>query len=543
MKRNGTQSNLDNFFNISKRLAKQPGESTTEGTSNMASNQSVSSGTSQGRGEYKFRGIRSLKQVDPENHARMAEELQTMANHLVRRLNGQSWDFTCKFFSDVFVFRNDGERARMERILSDAGSNYRRRLFWFVTDVESNHIHVIHDCSYSNRSCRCIWRGNFIAQFPGAVKQAIGKRRDISEFTIDDWLDVFIYYCLRKWGKPQKIWYNGEDQGLPSALESLRWEEMQRESSEILARYNGRLSNNLFEEGQRDQKNSGNSSQSSWIYVRGKATKFDYIYEKIQALLEKYPCTPLQAIRLHHEYRQYRVLLDPKYYRMVDAAIEDFGLRLNNYSLRDFYIFYTKEGCEPVFDPSKLYYGIEESLEVIDDLMKFQFNDDEDQIRGFLDMIVTIFDKKLPKMNTLCIHGPPSAGKNFFFDMIFAISVNTGQLTIANKHNNFAFQEAPNKRLLIWNEPNYCSSYTDLIKMITGGDSYVVRVKSKPDTPVQRTPVFVLTNNTVNFMFEVAFAERVKTYKWKKPTWLKDYNKKPHPLSFFSLLNKYNIEF
>lgn len=146
-------------------------------------------------------------------------------------------------------------------------------------------------------------------------------------------------------------------------------------------------------------------------------------------------------------------------------------------------------------------------------------------------------------MNTLCIHGPPSAGKNFFFDMIFALSVNTGQLTIANKHNNFAFQEAPNKRLLIWNEPNYCSSYTDLLKMILGGDSYVVRVKCKPDTSVQRTPVFVLTNNIVPFMYDKAFNERIKTYTWKKPIWLKDLTKKPHPMSFFLLLNKYNIEY
>lgn len=543
MKRNGSQSTLDSFFGISKRVATQPGPSSSEGTDNMASNQSIHSGASSRGREYQYRGIRGVREVDPENHARMAEELSKMANNFVRRLNGKSWEPTSRFFSDVFVYRNEGERLGMERLLSDAGSNYRRSLFWFVTDFESNHIHLIHDCSFSNRSCRCAWRAEVISKFPGSLKQALGKRRYISKFCLDDWIDVFIYYCLRKWGKPQKIWFDGEDQGLPSASESLRWEEVQRESAEILARNNGRFSNNLFEEGQGNQEGGSNVARSGWINVRPKATEFDYIYEKIQTLLEKYPSVPLSAIEYHEEFTSTRSLINPKNARMVEVAIREFGKRLNNFSLRDFYMFYSKEGCEPVFDPSKLYYDVEDSLKVVDDLLKFQFDDDENQIRNFLDDIVTVFDKKLPKQNTLAVISPPSGGKNFFFDMLFSISVNTGQLTIANKHNNFAFQEAPGKRLLVWNEPNYCSSYEDMLKLILGGDSYVVRVKCKPDTPVQRTPVFVLTNNVVSFMYDPAFAERVKSYTWKKPDWLKDYYKKPHPMSFFSLLIKYNIEF
>lgn len=543
MKRNGSQSKLDTYFNVSKRVATQPRTDSTQGTSNMARSESIHSGTSEGRGEFGYRGIRGVREIDPTYHQGMVQELCQMGNQLVRRLANQSWESTSRFFSDVFVYRNDGERFGMEQLLSTAGANYRRNLFWFVTDIEANHIHLIHDCSFSNRSCRCAWRSEIIAKFPGSLKQALGKRRFISKFCLDDWLDVFIYYCLRKWGKPQKIWYNGEDQGLPSALESLRWEEMQRKSAEILAGDNRWIPGDLYEEGQEDPRSCSNVARSGWINVRPKASDFDYIYEKIQTLLEKYPSTPLSSIKLHEEFRQIRMLINPKHQKSVTVAIDDFGLRMNNFTLKDFYTFYSREGCEPVFDPSKLYFDLDESVQVVDDLLKFQFADDENQIRTFLDDIVTIFDKKLPKCNTLAIVGPPSAGKNFFFDMIFAISVNTGQLTIANKHNNFAFQEAPGKRLLIWNEPNYCSSYIDLLKLILGGDSYVVRVKCKEDTPVQRTPVFVLTNNVVGFMHDKAFAERVKSYKWKKPDWLKDYNKKPYPMSFFEILLKYNIEF
>lgn len=542
MKRNGSQSTLDNFFGISKRVVRESGVRSTEATGNMARPESIHSGESERGGGYRYGGIRQLREVDPENHSRLVSELGEMADQFILRLDGQSWETTARFFSDVFVFHNDGERISMEFLLHSAGTNYRRDLFWFVTDVGENHIHVIHDCAYSNRSCRCAWRSEILAKFPGRHKQALGKRRCLSQFCRDDWIDVFIYYSLRKWGKPSEIWFKRENQRLPSAHESLRWEEMQRESSEILARHNRRVSDNLFEERQEDKRSGSDAARSGWINVRGKTTEFDYIFEKVQTLLERYPCTPLSSIRLNEEFRQNRTLINPKYKSMVEVSIETFGLRLNDYSLKDFYTFYSRDGCEPVFDPSKQYYTIEESLQVIDDLMKFQFSDDEDRIRQFLDDVVTIFDRKLPKTNTLCVKGPPSAGKNFFFDMLFAISVNTGQLTIANKHNNFAFQEAPSKRCLIWNEPNYCSSYIDLLKLILGGDSYVVRVKCKPDTPVQRTPVFVLTNNHVGFMSDVAFAERIKCYTWKRPNWLKDFYKKPHPMSFFDLLLKYNIE-
>lgn len=544
MKRNGIQSNLDSFFNVSKRMAGEHSRRENDGTNNVVSIEPVLPGTSEGRGTFRYRGIRSVRKIDETYHQSLVQELSEMANQLPRRLGNQGWNSTSRFFKDVIVYRNDEQRLGMEQLLTEAGSSYRGNLFFYVTDLEGNHIHFVHDCLYSNRSCRCAWRDQIMRRFPGAIKQTQREKREyISKFTIDDWLDVFIYYFLRKWGKPQKIWFNGENQRLPSPSESIRWEEMQRKSAEILAGDNGWFSDNIFEEGQENKGRSADITRSGWVGVRPKTTIFDTILETIQALLEQHPCTPLSAIKLHDKYRAHNFLKEEKNRKNIQNAIEDFGLRLNNFSLRDFYKFYTNEGCDPQFDPSKLYYDEDESLTIIDDLLKFQFNDDENEIARFLNSIVTVFDKKLPKLNTICVHGPHSAGKNFFFDMIFAIAANTGQFTISNSKNSFAFQEAPNKRLLIWNEPNYCSSYTDLLKLILGGDSYVVRVKNREDMPVQRTPVFVLTNNHVNFMHDKHFSERLEIFYWKQPSWLQNYIKKPYPMSFFKLLNKYNIEF
>ena len=61
--------------------------------------------------------------------------------------------------------------------------------------------------------------------------------------------------------------------------------------------------------------------------------------------------------------------------------------------------------------------------------------------------------------------------------------------------------------------------------------------------PVQRTPVFVLTNNFVNFMSDIAFRERIVIYNFKKPDWLEKFTKKPYTLAIYTLLNKYNVTY
>lgn len=548
MKRNG-QTRIDNFFRHGKRLAIEQRSGNSQVAIDVGMPSELGSRRSEQPGTSKYRGFRAVQEKDPSYYESVAEELRKMGDSIIWRLTKQSWKTTHRFFSDVFVVRNGRECKGLTKLCDIAGANYGGDLFFYVVDSnpgegkEKSHIHVVHDCSYSNRSCRCVWRSEILSKFQGCCKQAIGTRKFISSLSVVDWTDEFIYYFLRKWGSPAKIWFRREDQRLPTASDALRWEEMQRKFSEILAGSDRWLSDNLFEEGQGDQGDSTDVTRSGWRNVRKQGTQFDSVYETIQALLEKYPSAPLSAIKIHEQYRQQRWLLNPKYDRMIYACIEDFGLRLNNFTLRDFYNFYSKKGCEPVFTPSKIYYDVNRSEDILTDLLKFQFDDDDGKISNFLNSMVDIVDKRLSKTNTLVVIAPPSSGKNFFFDCLFSICINVGQFSNANKYNNFPFQEAPHKRLLYWNEPNYCSSYTEELKKILGTDNFVVRVKNKPDTDCQRTPVIVLTNNSVNFMNDKAFKERIIKFVWKRPEWLKDYNLKPHPMAIFSLLNKYNIEY
>ena len=111
------------------------------------------------------------------------------------------------------------------------------------------------------------------------------------------------------------------------------------------------------------------------------------------------------------------------------------------------------------------------------------------------------------------------------FDAISDYYINKGHLSNANKWNNFPFQDAEGRRIVLWNEPNYSPEFHDQIKEILGGDSTCVNVKYQHDTNIYRTPIIVLTNNVVPFMNDDAFNDRLRVFRWRTAPWLKDYDK------------------
>lgn len=284
---------------------------------------------------------------------------------------------------------------------------------------------------------------------------------------------------------------------------------------------------------------------------KGRLTKWQIISRKISDLLERTAICPLESIKAEKCFLNDDFLTDPDNSNRVNEAIKMWSHKINNYTLRDFYDMYSKEEKEQfIFSRSKTYYSLEDSVNILDTLLRHQFDDDENLIQDFLQHLVNVVDFQPEtnpfaniKCNTFLVHSPPSAGKNFFFDTLFTLCLNLGQLGTANKSNNFAFQDAANRRIILWNEPNYESSMTDYLKTLFEGGDTKVRVKMLGDTHVKRTPIVILTNNHVNFMSDNAFADRIIQYKWKTAPFLKECILKPYPLSFFEILLKYKIKF
>lgn len=495
------------------------------------------------RTESREGAIPSIDIVPEKTNPILEGELAEFYHGQARLLGGACQDRSRKYIADVFLPRDPGNIFEILRLLSDAIGGRKNGFIGYSSD--GDHLHIIHDCSYSNRTCRCRFKERLEPY--GIFKKHGRFVKSIAELKHGDWYNIVVYYFLSKRGVKQ-LRIDGETSRFPLDSELLqsrelnsRWAQEFRQESSLWGQSND------YQAQFRNKRSIGETDDSDSERFHGKKSKrtsqWDAVRGKITQLLSKFHIAPLQTIRTMEEFQKQPILTNPKNDSYVTRSIELYSNNLNKLSIKEFETMLTSPDITPIFYKGMQYGTMEESINIVNELLRYQFDDEEERIVEFLQAIVDVFDKKIPKLNCICVKSPPSGGKNFFFDMWCAIFINYGQLGRANRHNQFAFQEAPNKRMLIWNEPNYESALTDTIKMMMAGDPYNVRVKFGPDTCVERTPVVVLTNNTVPFMTDVAFADRIKTFEWKTAPILKNIKYKPFPLCIFSLLNKYNIKY
>lgn len=342
-------------------------------------------------------------------------------------------------------------------------------------------------------------------------------------------------------------------------VEGVRWGEVEEALRTILGVSNTRNGSDLqardsdgeFTEPVHQSRKRRHGFEKGSDEDKRRKSKWEIISGKISKLLEETAICPLEAIKNEWCFIRDMDLTDPLHAQYVNKSIEIWSQKINRWSLREYFEMYQRTNPdELIFSKSKSYMSLKDSFDVIQKLLKFQFNDNDDEIKEFLQQLVNVVDRQPEgnpgvniKTNTFLVHSQPSAGKNFFFDTLFTLLLNFGQLGTANKSNNFAFQDAANRRIILWNEPNYESSMTDYLKTLFEGGDTKVRVKMQGDTHVQRTPIIILTNNVVNFMVDNAFKDRIKQYKWKAAPFLKEYNQKPFPLVFFEILLEYQIKF
>lgn len=464
---------------------------------------------------------------------RVFRELQNSDGQLVR---------------DIFRFEDPREYQDFLNCIQRDG-HYRRGLLQVCR--EDTHVHVVHDCNFSNGMCRCDWYKKAKTYGADARRDRRATRRNPCRTrTPTDIQNLLLYYCTaRRTTTYQKI--GGLLERIPSEGYSISNSRLDN-LPEIFGEMEIQIPRNGTElrQWERDLGEDQPDQVLTYEVPRRKKRKMG-AQERIQLrtvdLLEKFPICPPEAIVKHRVWRndpdlRFKNVSD----REIKAAICSFKDNLTTYSMQEFQDMYNKEDCQPIFSAGfgnfeNYYYNVENSLKIMDELIQFQCGHDEDAILDFVTTLFNIIERKVPKLNCIVIHSPPSAGKNFFFDAIKDFYINCGHLCNANKYNNFPFQDAEGRRIVQWNEPNYSPEFLEPIKEILGGDSTSVNVKYQHDTPVYRTPVIVLTNNRVSFMNHSAFKDRIRVFNWMAAPFLANYDKRPNPLAVYHFFQKYGL--
>lgn len=466
---------------------------------------------------------------------------------VVQRLFGTMQRSSGRYISDVFQCDSQTEAERFCRsVRDDALDNYRGGFFIVVRD--GTHCHVVHVCNFNSGYCRCAFIQKAKSRAELRRPNSQHRRKYARNLTESD-ISRILFYFLSKGRKPEDIFYisgrverfSSQDFFVP--LQGYQEAPRREEFNKVETRFTIPDFELLETEQIGDTIEEIHRARVKRDIVKGKGGKAE-IQRRIIELCQNYPSSPIASIINKKEW-----ISDPivQFMRndnkLVQSVLDTWSHTINKWSIQEYIKLYEDEKCFPYFDSdSKDYYlSIDESMVVVQKLLQYQFDDNELAIYDFLCDVYDVCERKVPKLNSILVYSPPSAGKNFFFDFILSFYLNKGQMGNPNKHNNFAFQECFNRRIILWNEPNYESSSIEKLKMILGGDNYTVNVKCKADAAVHRTPVIVLTNNVVSIMNNPAFKDRMIQYTWRPAPFLKDVNKKPHPLTYVYLLKQYSL--
>lgn len=455
------------------------------------------------------------------------------------------------YFSDVIQCGSEDSASRYCEKLHESFRDWDRS-FYFIT-CHGTHIHVIHDCPYSNQSCRCKWRKETEKEPSVDLRRPLkrGRRRKpIRRFTRSELEDLQLYMSTHG----REIKYSSlfrQVEGLQGICKSLSEKRSPRfkvcgSEGQCFSQSTDELQRELcYPEVDKEIRGRDSTLPSTEKGSR-KRKRYD-VFSEAQKFLEMNPTSPISNFVKHVKYLNDEFL---SRYRgdnpIIKNVIDVFHNKILSWTCQDFFSFYTKPGCKPVFAAihdnfDDIYYDIEDSLNILNELVAYQCNYDDDKILEFVTCFYNILEKVIPKLNCMVFWGPPNSGKNFFCDGFFDFYGSKGQLGRANKHNNFAFANAANKRVIVGDEFSYESSETDQLKMMFGGTQYTVRVKCKEDEACYRQPFFIMTNKALNFMYDPAFETRIKVVEWKEAPQLKDMKKKPHPLACYYFFVQYGL--
>lgn len=514
--------------------------------------------------------LRFIRKKFPEAYKKLEILRNDVVGRYVREITRESVNSTRKYSSDVYVYRDAEQHQRMLQRLSHYAISYPGKIIMW-TD-EGDHLHVIHDCPFSNGQCRCYFRKS--EDFRRDVRTPMRRLRYIYEMDELDWTYVFLYFIMQKRESNSQVWIGGRLQRSPDRNEIVRWGDLQAESRQILDRETSRIRCHSESE-ERCSEDSGKSvpaefeeigkkrrySEESRVLSQRsggqssnipKKSKFQRISETVHTLLNEYFALPATHIRDVLVYdKNVQTLFDPCCEKAYQASCDVFTRKFIKLKLEDLKEIYTN--ALPIFyannvDPWTYYHDRTTSLKYIDQLLKYQYNDDEEEIQKLLTNIKEWFNlngwNNNPKMNAVCVIGPPNSGKNYFWDMFCALAYNVGHIgRVNNKTNQFALQECYGRRMVVGNEISMEDGAKEDFKKLCEGTAFNIRVKYQGDKIFTKAPVLLISNFELDICYDVHFKNvRLTTIRWRKCELLKDSNKKPYPLCIFDLFNKYNID-
>lgn len=458
---------------------------------------------------------------------------------------------------DVFFAKPGTERGSVDRDMRGVLSDIRENL---QTNAERNtdnaviafheqdgwsHVHVIHGCpTYrQTKSCRC-------HQFRRLLERLSGfghKRQYRGTSSEEDWRRIFFY--LHKPGRQVQEVKCGDSSFHRTGLHKDHPEYDKsvcrtglHESYQCTVRVCDESSCSPIGETRKRPNNSA-LKQTSKKKLKSQERRSDTaLGEAIQKKLVKW--IPLSAQNFINNPKFVYNFPELKYDekrrdKLVNAAFRYVKLDYNRMSGEELCQTLQQRPWVLLQDGHCSYYDPEFSYQILIRLL-FEQMKTEEQVAYFLEGVRDVINKKHEKKNTLCIISPPSSGKSFIINSLSGVLLNVGFILTSSKHspNRFAFQDAHNCRVAIWNEASFCSEeQVQKAKEVLEGNATSIEKKFASNIIMERTPIIITANAKPwrSYLHEErAFLDRMYFFnKWSAQPWLQQLELKLNPLAWY----------
>ncbi|KAG8176088.1 hypothetical protein JTE90_025546 [Oedothorax gibbosus] len=300
-----------------------------------------------------------------------------------------------RLVSDVIAPRDPAEIRNIVAWLRSSVAGFSGHLFAFSVH-DGNHVHVLHDCAFSNGTCRCQWRQQ--SRVAASIRRRLGRKSVfVGNIGTSSWSSLLTYYLFQAGVQGAALFIGGQESKVPDAPAAVRNDRPGHTDELVEAQIVGDGC------GVRGEQSSTKDHQPDREPLlegpKAKRSRFGKMCQKTQVLLKKYYPVPCESIRtlLSPQSSEFDIdFFDPTKDKVVAASIEVFKQEILNLNLRDFFILL--EGKQPAFyannaDPFVYYLDRTQSYDIVMKLLNFQFRGDEDEIRYVLGNVCRWFDR------------------------------------------------------------------------------------------------------------------------------------------------------
>lgn len=499
-------------------------------------------------GIFNGKGAKGLPQVEAVMDG---DQLTDFGINLIQSLS-QAGDLQRKIIHDIVDLRpSQSFDTLSDYIIQRAIKNKIERVVmskhW---DGPSRHIHLIHDCPWNRRECKC---------FNVPVRGRNNAIHEAETWKESDWLKLLKYLCQNgRWLSYCKVsgkeWLESS-KCIGSAGDELygRYEHLSDEQNSgntqtrpLEVRYNQfftcssreRYSISAMLESERKCDQTHYEPSTTGNKKPSRATPI-----QIEVFLKRHIVTPAENITKILAWKKnplFKFIL-PKddCFKRAIYAWNNMSLSATYDQLMDMYtnaeeILFKADTVEQY---KNMYHTPEKSFEICMNLLAYQLEDVleqenmklleaqmmsiDDVIADFIDDLYLVLERKHwnKKVNTFEIIGPPQSWKTWFTKQIANFYIIVGNIGNCTKGERFPFQDAVNKRVNILNDK---AVHPDALQQFLGplgGDEDNVAQKGVSGEELTRIPV-IHTNNIAIFYkdrtLKDAFEQRIIHYEFKR---------------------------